>query len=137
MSDDTTIIELKSGEKPPIFVEDEPWKKLPPGEWAIVELFGHTTLVGRIGEVERFGAKMLAIEPLFGGELLPPVFHGGAAIYRLTPCAAKIAWDRQPRQDYQLPPSIRCIVPPALLPATPSTMQEEPDDDDLDDERPF
>lgn len=107
------------------------WKKLPPGEWAIVELFGHTTLVGRIGEVERFGAKMLAIEPLFAGELLPPVFHGGAAIYRLTPCAAKIAWDRQPRQDYQLPPSIRCIVPAALLPAS------APDEQSFDDERPF
>ena len=27
----------------------------PPGEYAIVELFGHTTLVGRISEIERFG----------------------------------------------------------------------------------
>ena len=33
----------------------------PPGEYAIVELFGHTTLVGRIAEVERFGAKMMAL----------------------------------------------------------------------------
>jgi hypothetical protein len=58
----------------------------PPGEYAIVELFGHTTLVGRIAEVERFGTKMLAIEPLYDGQLLGCVFHGGASIYRLTPC---------------------------------------------------
>jgi hypothetical protein len=104
------------------------WRALPPGEWAIVELFGHTTLVGRISEVERFGAKMLALEPLFKGELLPVIFHGGAAIYRLTPCSAQVAWDKQPQQEYQLPPSVRCIVPPALLPA-PSTIDHEDADE--------
>lgn len=88
----------------------------PPGEYAIVELFGHTTLVGRIAETERFGTKMLAIEPLFNGELLPPILHGGAAIYRLTPCSAQVAYDRQPTQVYQLPPSIRAIVWDAMVP---------------------
>ena len=89
---------------------------LAPGEYAIVELFGHTTLVGRIAEVERFGSKMLAIEPLFAGNLLPCVFHGGAAIYRLTPCSPEVAWRRQPRSNYQLPPAILAIVPVLLLP---------------------
>ena len=88
----------------------------PEGDYAIVELFGHTTLVGRYAEVERFGSKMLALEPLFNDTLLPPVFHGGAAIYRLTPCSADVAFKRQPRHGYQLPPSILCIVPTALLP---------------------
>ncbi len=86
-------------------------------EYAIVELFGHVTLVGRIEEVERFGSKMLAIEPLFAGSMLPPVFHGGAAIYRLTPCSAAVAWRRQPTSGYQLPPAILAVVPPVLLPA--------------------
>ena len=106
-----------------------------PGDYAIVELFGHTTLVGRVDEVERFGTKMLAIEPLFRDALLPPVFHGGAAIYRFTPCSAEVAYARQPRHDYQLPPAILAIVPVALLPA-PSVCDVadvEPDDDD----RPF
>lgn len=89
----------------------------PPGEYAIVELFGHTTLVGRIAEVERFGAKMMAIEPLFRGELLPAVFHGGAAIYRLTPCSAEVAFARGPQHEYQLPLPIRAIVPTAMLEA--------------------
>lgn len=105
----------------------------PPGEYAIVELFGHTTLVGRVEEVERFGAKMLAIEPLFRDVLLPAVFHGGAAIYRFTPCTPAVAHTRQPRRAYQLPDAIRCIVPAPLL-AAPETSAvydyAEPDQDE-------
>lgn len=92
-----------------------PWSALPDGEYAIVELFGHTTLIGRVEEVERFGAKMLCIQPLFSRVLLDPVYHGGAAIYRFTPCTKKIAWDRQPMHDYQLPPTIKAVVPQHLL----------------------
>jgi hypothetical protein len=112
----------------------------PPGDYAIVELFGHTTLVGRISEVERFGAKMLALEPLFKDTLLPPVLHGGASIYRLTPCSAEVAYARQPREGWQLPTSVRCIVPSLLLaaPAGSQVVDEDDDDEpDEDDERPF
>lgn len=109
----------------------------PPGDYAIVELFGHTTLVGRIAEVERFGTKMLAIEPLFRDTLLSAVFHGGAAIYRLTPCSAETAFDHQPRQDYQLPTPIRCLVPKPLLgplPAWTGTLTLRDGDDNDEDE---
>lgn len=109
-------------------VEPKPWEAIEDGDYAIVELFGHTTLIGRIAEVERFGSKMLAIEPLFNGALLGVVFHGGAAIYRLTPCSRKVAWNKQPREDYQLPPSIRATVPAALLPA-PSRESEDGNDE--------
>lgn len=105
----------------------------PAGDFAIVELFGHTTLVGRIAEVERFGAKMMALEPLFANELLPAVFHGGAAIYRLTPCSVEVAFARQPREAWQLPAPIRCIVPAALLPA-PSTASDVADEDEDEDD---
>jgi hypothetical protein len=90
---------------------------LPPGDYGIVELFGHTTLVGRISEVERFGSKMLALEPIFRGVLLPAIFHGGAAIYRLTPCSAAIAFLKAPKEEWQLPTPVRVILPPELLPA--------------------
>jgi hypothetical protein len=89
---------------------------LPEGDYCLLELFGHQTLVGKFVEVERFGAKMLAIECLFNGTMLPPVFHGGAAIYRLTPCTVAVAWARQPKQVYQLPPTIAATLPAAALP---------------------
>jgi hypothetical protein len=111
-------------------------QEFPPGEYAIVELMGHTTLVGRIAEVERFGVKMLAIEPLFRDALLPVVLHGGPSIYRLTTCSAAIAWAKQPRQEWHLPPSIRCIVPEPLLSAPEASPVFEAEEDEAD-ERPF
>lgn len=103
---------LPAAAKPP---ETEP--ELPPGEYAIVELFGHVTLIGRIAEVERFGAKMLAIEPLFRGEFLPAIYRGGAALYGVTPCSAAVAFKRQATREYELPAPVRAIVPPLLLAA--------------------
>ena len=112
--------------------DEAPKPELPPGEYAIVELFGHTTLVGRIAEVERFGAKMLAMEPIYAGKLLPAIFHGGAAIYRLTPCDAEVALKQAPTSPYQIPPSLRAVVPPPLLEATKARaffdVEEENDD---------
>ena len=88
---------------------------MPAGDYAIVEFFGHTTLVGRIAEAEKFGSKMLLLEPLFNGHMLPPVMHGGASIYRLTPCTPEIALERAPSSAWSLPPSIRATVPPLAL----------------------
>lgn len=111
--------------------------EFPPGEYAIVELFGHTTLVGRISEVERFGAKMMALEPLFRSVLLPAVLHGGAAIYRMTPCTAEQAFSKQPKHDRQLPVSIRCILPAAMLEAPGDVVDAETSEEDGGDGIPF
>lgn len=121
-----------------IITEAQPWEAIADGEYAIVELFGHATLVGRIAEVERFGTKMLAIEPLFNGALLGPIYHGGAAIYRLTPCTRQNAWEHQPRDLWQLPSTVRAVVPTAALPQPAESQAEtfdvgefeEPDADD-------
>lgn len=112
--------------------EELSWMHLPAGEYAIVELFGHTSLIGRIGEAERFGSKMLAIEPLFNGRLLDTIYQGGASIYRLTPVSLKAAWEAQPRKAYQLPEPVRAIVPPYLLigPDTVETKHQCPLDPD-------
>ncbi|WP_319798276.1 hypothetical protein [Nitrobacter sp.] len=122
--------------------EPSAWEAIPDGEYAIVELFGHTTLVGRIEEVERFGTKMLAIQPLFSGRLLDPIYHGGAAIYRLSPCSRETAWKRQPKESWQLPAAIRAVMPVDLLPApsspaTSASCHDGDDDDCVDDGRPF
>lgn len=109
--------------------------ELPHGEYAIVEVFGHTTLIGRVTEIERFGTKMLAIEPLFNKVLLPAIFQGGPSIFRLTPCSPEVAWERQPSRQYELPPTIFATVPVAALPAAELATRWN---DDLDDnERPF
>ena len=88
---------------------------LPDGEYAIVELLGHRTLVGRITEIERFGSKLLQVEPIFQGKLLDPVIHHGSSLYGLTPCSKQIAAERAPKHDWQLPAPIRARIEPALL----------------------
>jgi hypothetical protein len=114
--------------------------QLPAGEYAIVEIMGHRTMIGRVEEMERFGTKMLQIEPIFRSTLLDPVMIGGASIYQFTPCSAEIAASRAPTQDWQLPPSVRVTVPAALLPqpdAEPETPAPSPAVDDDDDYKPF
>ena len=117
-----------------------PWEALPEGQYAIVELMGHTTLVGRVTEIERFGTKMMGIEVLFAGQLLPVILQGGAAIYRLTMCSPETAWKRQhkPEHVWALPDPVRAILPVALLPAptVANAVNYEGEHGD-DDDRPF
>jgi hypothetical protein len=103
---------------------------LPDGEYAIVELLGHRTLVGRIAEIERFGTKMLAIEPIFQGRLLPALYHGGASIYGLTPCAKEVAADKAPMNAWQLPSAVQATLPPALLEADKPVVEYDDFEDD-------
>lgn len=91
--------------------------ELPPGEYAIVEVLGHRTYVGRVEEVERFGSKLLSIEPLYQGRLLPPVLLGGGSLYQFTPCSREVAERRGPKQEWELPTSVRAAMPAAALPA--------------------
>lgn len=107
-------------------MDDTPCQ-LPEGEYAIVEQLGHRTMIGRYAEIERFGGKMMALEPLFGDGLLPPVYIGGPSIYQVTPCTREIAWKRRPRYRYQLPSSVSATLPPEALPE-PETMDIESDD---------
>jgi hypothetical protein len=99
---------------------------LPAGDYAIVEVLGHRTIVGQVDEIERFGVKMLSIRPLFAGELLDAVLIGGGSIYQFTPCSAETALAKQPKRVWQLPSAIRATLPPTLLPA-PDALAEQPD----------
>ena len=90
---------------------------LPEGEYAIVEALGHRTLIGRVTEIERFGTKLLQVEPLFGDVMLGPILLGGGSIYQFTPCSADIAFARRPKSPYQLPASVAAIVPVIALPS--------------------
>lgn len=93
---------------------------LPEGEYAIAEIMGHSTMIGRFAEVERFGTKMLQLEPIWDNTLLPGVFVGGSSLYRFTPCTREVAFARQPKQRYQLPDALRATLPPEVAPALPA-----------------
>lgn len=104
---------------------------LPEGDYAIVEVLGHRTYVGRVTEVARFGATLMSIEPLFAGELLPAVLIGGTSIYQFTPCTSAIAAARMPKKRWQLPASILATLPATALPA-PGDHQDAPFGDDIE-----
>lgn len=93
---------------------------LPDGEYAIVEVLGHRTIVGRVTEAERFGTKLMSIEPLFNGRLLPAVLIGGGSLYQFTPCSREVAAKQQPKETWQLPASVALALPPAMLRAPES-----------------
>jgi len=61
----------------------------PAEEFAIVEIFGHRRLAGRVIEVERFGAKLLRIDVPKKGDFVngyDTQYYGGASIFSITPC---------------------------------------------------
>lgn len=110
---------------------------MPSGEYAIVEALGHRTLVGRVAEIERFGTKMLQVEPLFGDVMLGPVLLGGGSIYQFTPCSPAVAFNRRPKQTYNLPGSVAATIPVLALPSNeelPSFLidEDEPDFSEVD-----
>lgn len=107
---------------------------LPAGEYAIAEIMGHSTMIGRYAEVERFGTKMLSIEPIWENGLLPAVFVGGSSLYRFTPCTRDVAFTRQPKARYQLPDAVRATLPPETPTALPSPSTDYEYESDLDDE---
>lgn len=108
-------------------MSEETTNELPDGEYAIVEILGHRTMIGRVVEVERFGTKLLSIEPIYAGELLAAALVGGSSIYQFTPCSKETAFTRSPKHEWQLPESIRAAMPPKALPAPDEcTCQQHP-----------
>lgn len=54
--------------------------------WAIVELFGHTKIAGRISEQQIAGATMLRVDvPEADNQPAFTRFYGPSAIYSITP----------------------------------------------------
>lgn len=66
-------------------------------QWAVVELFGHTKIAGKVSEEQRFGTTLCRVDVPdvtgFQGETIPghTKFYGGASIYSLTPCSEDVA----------------------------------------------
>jgi hypothetical protein len=106
---------------------------MPSGEYATVEIVGRRTLVGRVTEVDRFGTKLLQVEPLFNGHMLAPVFVGGSSIYQFTSCDAATALRRQAKSQYDLPSAVFDTIAPELIPAAARSLGfHDFDDDDFE-----
>lgn len=90
-----------------------PFTTTPSSGWALVEIMGHRTRVGRVLEVEQFGQKMLRLVELIGQDGATLDHHedyAGAAIFSLTPLddlqvlelierrRADTAWMREPNE---------------------------------------
>jgi hypothetical protein len=118
---------------------DTPGNPLPEGEYAIVEIMGHRTLIGRVTEIERFGTKLMQIEPVFADALLAPVLIGGSSIYQFTTCTREVAQARQPKSRWDLPTSIVATLPaePVREPEQLTYVGSEHPEFDADDHIPF
>jgi hypothetical protein len=61
-------------------------------QWAVVELFGHQKIAGRVTEEQHFGSILMRVD-VPSTEARPGFtkFYGGSAIYALTPVSEDIA----------------------------------------------
>jgi hypothetical protein len=60
-----------------------------PETYAIIEVFGHRRLIGRVFEVDRYGAKMLRIDIPKDGDFAlgyTTQYYGGGSLFSETPC---------------------------------------------------
>lgn len=58
-------------------------------QFAVVEIFGHRRLAGRVKEVEQFGTKMLRIDIPTEGDFakgFTTQLYGGGSLFSVTPC---------------------------------------------------
>jgi hypothetical protein len=82
------------------------------GDYAIVELFGHQRIIGRVTAKNVYGQEQCQIEPIFDGKLYPPILRGGAALYGVTPCTRERAFALAPKADqwYEMPETLRDVI---------------------------
>jgi hypothetical protein len=95
---------------------EAPTPEYPAGKYAKVEMMGHRTIWGRISEVERYGAKLLSIEPIVGGKLLlqpdDAILTTAASLYCLTPVSAVTAFGMAP-SSVRYDSTLKLIAAPA------------------------
>ncbi len=77
--------------------------------WAVVELFGHQVIAGRIAQDASLGVPMLRVDvPEIGGRAAFTKFYGSGAVYAVAPCTEEYA---RHVADYYKPKPITVYVP--------------------------
>jgi hypothetical protein len=113
---------------------NDPTAAGPLDTWAIVELMGHVTIIGRVTEAQLAGVPVLRIDrPDERAQYIAP-----QSLYRLTPCTedeARQAHEAEQRRwygPYGLPSSLAAALTPGR-PALPVSAHGDPlGDDDSD-----
>lgn len=60
--------------------------------WAIIEIFGHTQIAGKVSEASIGGCSFIRVDvPECDGKPAFTKFYGNGAIYSMTPCAEEVA----------------------------------------------
>ncbi len=105
-------------------------------EWALVELFGHQKIVGKVSEATLAGGAFLRVDvPAVGNDAAFTRFYGPGAIYSINPVSEEIArglvvnYRNEPVSRYELPQ-----IAEKVESETPSQVGFEPFDADLDDD---
>lgn len=96
-------------------------------EWAIVELFGHRRLAGRVGEQQIAGAQFIRVDvPAVNGSPAVTQFYSPSAVYGIHPTSEDLA--RRAAATLRPPaPAQRWELP--ALPHVDADYPEDPDDD--------
>ena len=78
--------------------------------WALVELFGHQRIVGKVTEATIAGGAFIRVDvPAWKGDKAFTRFYGPAAIYSLNPVSEEIAmgllerYRHEPVSRYEIP----------------------------------
>jgi|SRR5579871_3022831 len=115
--------------------------------WAIVEQMGFKVRVGKVSEVEMYGAKLLRLDlPVFDPNHVPSEgevprivdwvteFAGGSSIYAVTPVAEDVGIDMARDRGDPRPVKPRAYRPPATpalaAPAATRAAAEAEEDDE-------
>ena len=107
-------------------------------EWAVVELFGHNRIAGKVSEATIGGCAFVRVDVPETAKPAYTKYFGNGAIYAMTPCeeiVAKLAAGEI--EQFNVP--IRVQMPRtagALASGQHDAFDDEQDDDDEDD-RPF
>lgn len=110
-------------------------------EWALVELFGHQKIVGKVSEASLAGGAFLRVDvPALGASPAFTRFFGPGAIYSINPVTEEVARGlmtvhrNEPVSRFDLP-QIADKVAPEPHRFTSASESFGPEDDQYDDEQ--
>lgn len=98
-------------------------------EWALVELFGHQKIGGKVSEASLAGGAFLRVDvPETKSQRAYTRFFGPGAIYSINPCEETIVrtWcehhSLEPVHRYELPQIAEKVNDPAVLDSDPQDL---------------